>query len=59
MGAVFGDDIHRLGDGKGYGDGFGTAQGGLHFLMDQFDKFGLTVGHNVRWRWSECIEMQM
>ena len=45
MRAVLGDDVHGLRDGEGDGDGFGTAQGGLHFLVDQFDEFGLAVSH--------------
>ena len=45
MRAVLGDDVHGLRDGEGDGDGFGTAQGGLDFLVDEFDEFGLAVSH--------------
>ena len=46
--AVLGDDVHGLCDGEGDGDGFGTAQGGLHFLVDEFDEFGLAVSHRLQ-----------
>ena len=45
MGTVLGNDVHGLCDGKGDGDGFRAAQGGLHFLVDQADDVGLAVSH--------------
>ena len=50
MGTVLGNDVHGLRDGEGDGDGFGAAQGGLHFLVDEADEVGLAVSHGyAKW----------